>query len=243
MSEAEELRDDGADPNATGEERADGLRRPPSWEGFSIRREMRRYERFLIECALEDAGGVVTQAARLLGFKHHFSLISLINNFHQSLSEVRSPVVPRRRSIITRRDDARRPAEGKSQASERLLTILHVEDNELVSTAVRGALELEGWKVEGCRDGNAALRRIAGNAHFDLLLFDYDLPGLNGVELTRIARKLSHRRRTPVVMLSAAECETEAWRAGVDAFLRKPDDVTALPETLGRLLCVEAQSG
>lgn len=218
------------------------LRKPASWDGFSIREEIRRYERFLIERALEDAGGVVTQAARLLGFKHHFSLISLINNFHQNLLEARSPIVPRRRSIIRRPAPAARAAEAAAAAA-RAFTILHVEDNKLVSDVVRDALEPEGWRVEACPDGNAALRRIAGNTHFDLLLFDYDLPGLNGVELTRVARKLSHRRRTPVVMLSATECETEAWRAGVDAFLRKPDDVTAVPETVGRLLSVGAQTG
>jgi CheY-like chemotaxis protein/tetratricopeptide (TPR) repeat protein len=220
----------------TGRRSADVLRKPPSWDGFSIRREMRRYERFLIERALEDAGGVVTQAARLLGFKHHFSLISLINNFHQSLIEVRSPVVPRKRSIITRQQSTSRRAAEKTEAPS--VTILHVEDNKFVSDVVKGVLEPEGWRVEVCPDGNAALRRIAGNTHFDLLLFDYDLPGLNGVELTRVARKLSHRRRTPVVMLSATECETEAWRAGVDAFLRKPDDVTAVTETVVRLLSV-----
>lgn len=216
------------------------LRKPATWEGFSIRKETRRYERFLIERALEDAGGVVTQAARLLGFKHHFSLISLINNFHRSLIEARSPVVPRRRSIIGRPQQAARRA---PSSPARSVTILHVEDNKLISDVVRDALEPEGWRIEGCPDGNAALRRIAGNTHFDLLLFDYDLPGLNGVELTRVARKLSHRRRTPVVMMSASECETEAWRAGVDAFLRKPDDVTAVTETVVRLLGIDGQSG
>jgi hypothetical protein len=37
-------------------------------------------------------------------------------------------------------------------------------------------------------------------------------------------------------MLSASDCESEAWRAGADAFLRKPNDVAAVPETVARLL-------
>ena len=35
----------------------------------------------------------------------------------------------------------------------------------------------------------------------------------------------THRRRTPIVMLSGSDCETEAWTAGVNAFLREPEDV------------------
>jgi hypothetical protein len=47
---------------------------------------------------------------------------------------------------------------------------------------------------------------------------------VNGLELVRLARQTTHRKRTPVIMLSAADFEREAWRAGVTAFLRKPDD-------------------
>ncbi|MDT7543595.1 MAG: hypothetical protein QOE33_3499 [Acidobacteriota bacterium] len=40
------------------------------------------------------------------------------------------------------------------------LTILFVEDNRLVSEAVRDLLESEGWRVESCADGNYAMKRI-----------------------------------------------------------------------------------
>src|SRR5205823_7653381 len=50
-----------------------------SWEGFSLKGYVRDGERSVIERALRDAGGPVTKASRLLGFKHHQSLISLIN--------------------------------------------------------------------------------------------------------------------------------------------------------------------
>src|SRR5205085_8617845 len=73
---------------------------PGDWKGFSLAREVLRYERFIIERALKDAGGVVTRAAQLLGFKHHNSLISRINKRHPNLLQARSPVLPRKRSII-----------------------------------------------------------------------------------------------------------------------------------------------
>jgi CheY-like chemotaxis protein len=108
------------------------------------------------------------------------------------------------------------------------LTILYVEDNKLVSEAVRDLLEGEGWSVESCGDGNAALNKLAGGFAYDLLLFDQDLPGATGLELTRYARSLPPYRRTPIVMLSAGEHEREARGAGADLFLRKPDGLAGL---------------
>jgi len=50
-----------------------------SWQGFSIKQYIRRNERAVIERVVRDAGGSVASAARPLGFKHHQSLISLLN--------------------------------------------------------------------------------------------------------------------------------------------------------------------
>jgi hypothetical protein len=56
-----------------------------TWEGFSLKQHVRNGERAVIERALRDSGGSVTKAAHLLGFKHHQSLISLINSRHRVL--------------------------------------------------------------------------------------------------------------------------------------------------------------
>jgi len=53
---------------------------------------------------------------------------------------------------------------------------------------VKDTLESEGWQVEVCANGAEALQRIKSDAHYDLLLLDYDLPGLNGIGLLRSAR-------------------------------------------------------
>src|SRR2546423_6998044 len=207
------------------------FRPPPGWKGFSLLREVRRYERLIIERALKDAGGVVTRAAQFLGFKHHNSLISRINKRHTNLLQVRSPVLPRKRGII--RDPDR---ERQESTQSRPVTILHVVDNRHFADVLRDTMEAVGWTVETCADGAVALKRLAGDAHYDLLLFDQDLPGASGLELVRAARKLPHRRRVPVVMLSASDCEAEAWRAGVDAFLRKPEDIHSVATMIARLL-------
>jgi CheY-like chemotaxis protein len=59
---------------------------------------------------------------------------------------------------------------------------------------------------------------------------------VRGVEIARRARELPRRRRTPILILSASECEREARAAGADAYLRKPQDVMRLAETIRRLL-------
>jgi CheY-like chemotaxis protein/Tfp pilus assembly protein PilF len=208
---------------------------PRNWTGFSFKDAVRRYESHLIERALKDAEGMVSRAAQLLGLKHHQSLVSLLKNRHKHLLHVRTPIVPRKRSIIREFDPCRGGEQGEEKAA-RTIVILHVEDNRQLAGAVKETLEEEGWTVETCGDGVEALHQLAGETHYDLLLFDNELPGASGIELVRRARSLAHRRETPIIMFSASDCEANARRAGVDAFLRKPQDIARLVETVARLL-------
>src|SRR6185436_19690562 len=59
---------------------------PDQWTGFSLKKEMKRIEARLIQNALRDAGGSVSKASRMLGFKHHQSLISLLETRHKDLA-------------------------------------------------------------------------------------------------------------------------------------------------------------
>lgn len=119
------------------------------------------------------------------------------------------------------------------------VTILLVEDNKLVLNVVRDTLALEGMKVEPCEDGAIALRKLEGVDQYDLIITDNDLPGMSGLELIRHARRLPHRQHTPIIMLSSSSWQVEARRAGADAFLRKPEDIGAVVETVRRLLPTE----
>ncbi len=210
-----------------------------SWEGFSFKEKILECERALIERALRDSNGSVTRAARLLGFKHHQSLISLINSRHKELLKTRTAVRKRRRHIFSKpRKIKYRPA-GLPDPGSTQISILHAEDNEPLANLINEMLSSEGWRVELCVDGDSALRSLTSDEHIDLLLVDNELPGVSGLDLVRRTRKMTHRRRTPIVMLSGYDCETEAWRAGVDAFLKKPQQVKDLPTTISRLLKVD----
>lgn len=116
------------------------------------------------------------------------------------------------------------------------ISILYAEEEPLVSDAVRETLEAEGWRVEVCARGDEALRRLQGEARFDLLILDFRLPGLDGLELARRARSLPSAVRTPIIMFTDSEVESDARRAGVDAYLRKPRDVYSLTRTAAGLL-------
>lgn len=98
------------------------------------------------------------------------------------------------------------------------------------------ALTAEGWRVQLCTDGDTALRKLTGNEHYDLLIFDNNIPGIDGIELVERARKISSRRRTPIIVVSGDDCEKEAWRAGANAFLHKHEAVDQLTSTVKRLL-------
>ena len=207
---------------------------PLDWRGYSLRRTIHRYERMMIGRALQDADGMVSHAAKLLGFKYHQSLISLLNHRHQDLLPARLPILRRSR----KRGRVRRAG----GTLPRPVSMLHVEDNELIADTVRDALALEGWRVVTCVDGATALDRLMSNEPYDLLLVDFDLPGMDGLELVRQARQLAHREHTPIIMLSASAVEHAAQSAGVDVYLRKPEDVPMLIDTITRLLRVRASN-
>lgn len=116
------------------------------------------------------------------------------------------------------------------------ITILYVEDHDLVLFTVKQLLEQEGWRVHICRDGGQALKQIAGEEHFDLFILDAELPSVSGLELIRRARTLTHRRATPIIMFTASDCGDEATAAGANMCLKKPAGIRDLLETCYRVM-------
>lgn len=190
------------------------------------------YEAKFIREALEAERGSISRAARRLGIKHQ-SLSRILKTRQPDLLNLRTPAKSRRRSIVRHE-----PKQGWSKQEKRArhLPILHVEDNKVVAGAVKNALEAKGWRVVTCHHGAAALGRMESKVNYGLLIFVNHPPNVNGLELVYYARRLPHRKRTPIILLSAIDMEMEAWRAGVDAFLRKPDDIGALTAMVKRLL-------
>ena len=124
---------------------------------------------------------------------------------------------------------------------QRPAVILYVEQNRMLLQTVRDVLEFAGWYVKPCSDDGYAVAYIEGEEHFDLLLLDHDFRGLSGLKLTERARRQPHRRETPIVLISLEDIADEARRAGADAFLRKPNNLIELVETIRRLLVAHVE--
>jgi DNA-binding response OmpR family regulator len=99
--------------------------------------------------------------------------------------------------------------------------ILAVEDDERIRSAVKMALEDEGWHVEEAETGEAALE--AFNRHpSDVVLIDIMLPGIDGFEVCRSVRRTSD---VPIVMVTARADTHDVvagLEAGADDYLTKP---------------------
>ena len=165
---------------------------------------------------------------------------SILHRRCKHLLNLRKPIKKRRRRII-KADASSANASPKESKAAKPAKILHVEDDKTVAGIVKEMREEQGWHVETCAEGKAALERIYGPDDYDLLLVDYDLPGGNGLEIIKRARELDHRCATPMVMLAASPVEAAACEAGADVFLRKPQDVTSLADTINRFLEERAQ--
>ena len=202
---------------------------------ISLEQSVGRHEARLILRALEATGGVIRQAARLLELSYQ-GLQKILNNRHKDVRQ-KIPAIKANARTKSLKNEDEGSAIAKNKVGEiRTVKILHVEDNEIVAGMVKEMLEDQGWQVETCADGNAALEKISGEDEYDLLLVDYDLPGVNGLEIISRARELDHRCDTPMVVLAASPVEAAAREAGADVFLRKPQDVSSLVETINRLL-------
>ena len=99
--------------------------------------------------------------------------------------------------------------------------ILSVEDDERIRTAVRLALEDEGWTVDEAENGEEALALFAHRPS-DVVLIDIMLPDIDGFEVCRAIRRTSD---VPIVMVTARDDTHDVvagLEAGADDYLTKP---------------------
>ncbi|WP_185985666.1 phosphate regulon transcriptional regulator PhoB [Aureimonas mangrovi] len=109
-----------------------------------------------------------------------------------------------------------------------------VEDEEALGILLRYNLEAEGYDVEVIARGDEADIRLR-EAQPDLLLLDWMLPGLSGVELCRRLRQREETAMLPIIMLTARGEESERVRGlsvGADDYIVKP---FSTPELMARV--------
>ena len=121
-------------------------------------------------------------------------------------------------------------------------TVLVVEDEAPLLTLLRYNLEKQGFRVDEAADGEEALLRVAENRP-DLVLLDWMLPAVSGIEVCRRLRRRPDTRDLPIIMVTARAEDQDAVRAldtGADDYISKP---FAMDGLLARIRALLRRSG
>ncbi|HEY8397367.1 MAG TPA: response regulator transcription factor, partial [Flavihumibacter sp.] len=116
------------------------------------------------------------------------------------------------------------------------INILLVEDEKKIAETLKKGLEEQNYRVEIAGDGNTG-RLLFDNQHYDLIILDINLPGMNGQELLKHIRGVN--QQVPVIMLtalSATEDKIEGFNSGADDYIVKPFDFAELVARIRALI-------
>ncbi|MHC4077021.1 MAG: response regulator [Planctomycetota bacterium] len=113
-------------------------------------------------------------------------------------------------------------------------SILVVDDEEDLADTVESLLRAQGYRVFKVHDGRSGLR-AARELHPDLVLMDYELPELDGLEVIHLLREDETTRGIPILLTTASRVTMEDI-ASAEGFLAKPFSESLLYEVVGRLL-------
>lgn len=120
--------------------------------------------------------------------------------------------------------------------------ILVIDDNPVNLKLACELLEIEGYRITKAKDAEEALLVIA-KTQFDLVLIDIELPGMDGLTLTRRLKENSVTRPVPVVALTSFAMkgdDEKAFQAGCAGYLTKPIDTREFP---GQIAAFISESG
>lgn len=112
--------------------------------------------------------------------------------------------------------------------------VLVVEDNLINMELVLEILDGLGFKATGAESGAEAIKNIENNV-YDLILMDIELPGMDGVAITKIIKSKPQYKSVPVVALTAYAMKGDREKflnAGFDDYISKPLDV---PEFMNKM--------
>ncbi len=158
----------------------------------------------------------------------------------QLFSSADTPVLPA--DVQTHRNMNHPPAAVPAEANGTGLQVLVVEDHKINQLVARGMLAKLGHTATIVDDGYQALKALEQAHAFDLILMDIQMPGISGVETTRLIRERFPEPRIPIVSLTAnamKEDEIEYRQAGMDGCLTKPINLPELKKVLDHYQVVQ----
>jgi two-component system chemotaxis response regulator CheY len=119
---------------------------------------------------------------------------------------------------------------------------LIVDDSRFVRGYLRGLLEEKGIECEEAADGQAGMDQLNSRPPYDLVLVDWNMPVMNGLDMLKHMRAEGYAEIKVMMVTTEAENDyiLRALDAGADEYLMKPFDDEALTEKLAMLGLVEA---
>lgn len=117
-----------------------------------------------------------------------------------------------------------------------MIRILVAEDDRALSGLVCAYLADNGYEAVAAYDGSSALDKFA-DGHFDMVLTDIMMPGLDGYELTKAVRETDEK--IPVLFMTALDDKPSkqyGYKLGVDDYVVKPFDADILMLKIGAIL-------
>ena len=117
-------------------------------------------------------------------------------------------------------------------------TILVVEDEDALATLLQYNLEKEGYEVRVAGDGEEAMVAVDEKLP-DLIVLDWMLPKISGIEVCRRLRQKAETRNVPIIMMTARGEETDRIRGldtGADDYVVKPVSMSELAARLRAVL-------
>jgi CheY-like chemotaxis protein len=117
--------------------------------------------------------------------------------------------------------------------------VLVADDDPEICTLIKTILTKGPYEITLCNDAESALVHIQHDEPYDILISDFMLPGISGIELITQVRQNGATSRMPIVMISGHNnyaMDARAKAAGANAFLNKPFTLSQLRTTVHQLL-------
>ena len=116
--------------------------------------------------------------------------------------------------------------------------ILVVDDSDVIRSELQGILVKDGYSVTEAASGTDGLKAALEQGPFDMIITDYNMPGLNGIEMSHKIRQDARYAQTPILVLtteSSTDLRKKGQEIGVRAWLVKPINADVIKKVLAKL--------